>query len=201
MVWVAQLQMAVQENPWWAVYTHSCPHCSSLQVPRIDIELPVNALELNPALAVLYGQDCISEIDTDMSDLESDGDNSSDYDVVFSSSPSAPPAVSGSVKTPDFLPATGPDKSKFFSEETNRSLLKLMRHARHCPGTHCVRGPEHAAACRSTKLLMLHLRDCSCYSEDNKVQCSMPWCGPCQPLLQHLMHCTQPTTCTLCVVK
>ena len=184
--------MAVQENPWWAVYTHSCPHCSSLQVPRIDIELPVNALELNPALAVLYGQDCISEIDTDMSDLESDGDNSSDYEVVFSSTP---PAV------PDSLSPTEPDNSKLLSEETNRSLLRLMCHARYCPGTHCVRGPEHAAVCRSTKLLMLHLRDCLCYSEDNKVQCSMPWCGPCQPLLQHLMHCSQPTTCTLCVVK
>lgn len=38
-------------------------------------------------------------------------------------------------------------------------LLVLMSHARTCPGRHA--NPQHADVCRSTKFLMLHMRDCN----------------------------------------
>ncbi|KAG5181792.1 hypothetical protein JKP88DRAFT_257864 [Tribonema minus] len=38
-------------------------------------------------------------------------------------------------------------------------LLVLMGHARECPGKHA--DPRHAEVCRSTKFLMLHIRDCN----------------------------------------
>lgn len=38
-------------------------------------------------------------------------------------------------------------------------LLVLMSHARTCPGRHA--NPQHAEVCRSTKFLMLHMRDCT----------------------------------------
>lgn len=38
-------------------------------------------------------------------------------------------------------------------------LLVLMSHARTCPGRHAK--AQHAEVCRSTKFLMLHIRDCT----------------------------------------
>lgn len=38
-------------------------------------------------------------------------------------------------------------------------LLVLMAHARTCPGRHAK--AQHADVCRSTKFLMLHMRDCT----------------------------------------
>ena len=37
-------------------------------------------------------------------------------------------------------------------------LLVLMEHARGCSGSHA--DAQHAQVCRSTKFLMLHIRDC-----------------------------------------
>ena len=46
----------VQENSWWAIYRHSCPHCGEVQVPRIDINAEQNAMELDVNVMALYGE-------------------------------------------------------------------------------------------------------------------------------------------------
>jgi hypothetical protein len=79
----------VQDNPWWAVYTHECPHCHALQVPRIDINAPTNAVSLDPNVTALYteGGDINCEESVNLSDLFTSDDDScsdmsgSDYDT------------------------------------------------------------------------------------------------------------------------
>lgn len=49
--------MSVQENPWWAVFVHECPSCKVSQVPRLDINLACNAIDLDPNIVALYGEE------------------------------------------------------------------------------------------------------------------------------------------------
>lgn len=49
-------QLIVTDNPWWAVYTHECPSCRKIQIPRIDITNSNNAIELDPNIIALYGE-------------------------------------------------------------------------------------------------------------------------------------------------
>jgi len=37
-------------NPWWALAQHECPKCHKVQIPRVDISAPANAIEYHPAL-------------------------------------------------------------------------------------------------------------------------------------------------------
>jgi hypothetical protein len=37
-------------NPWWALSQHECPKCHKVQIPRVDIGAPANAIEYHPAL-------------------------------------------------------------------------------------------------------------------------------------------------------
>jgi hypothetical protein len=38
------------DNPWWALAQHECSKCCKMQIPRIDIGAPANAIEYHPAL-------------------------------------------------------------------------------------------------------------------------------------------------------
>ena len=40
----------------WAVYMHECPRCKQIQIPRLDINTPSNAIELDPNTMALYGE-------------------------------------------------------------------------------------------------------------------------------------------------
>ena len=35
---------------------HECPRCKQLQIPRLDITIPSNAIELDPNTTALYGE-------------------------------------------------------------------------------------------------------------------------------------------------
>jgi hypothetical protein len=37
-------------NPWWVLTSHECPKCGKVQIPRLDISAPANAIEYHPAL-------------------------------------------------------------------------------------------------------------------------------------------------------
>ncbi|KAJ1411113.1 hypothetical protein B484DRAFT_455695 [Ochromonadaceae sp. CCMP2298] len=73
-------------------------------------------------------------------------------------------------------------------------LLVLMCHARTCTAAH---SEEHAQICKSTKYLMLHLRDCSGTDLHGRA-CLFPWCRPCRRMLRHLTECYEPDTCEVC---
>eukprot|EP00607_Mallomonas_marina_P000157 CAMPEP_0182428082 /NCGR_PEP_ID=MMETSP1167-20130531/21007_1 /TAXON_ID=2988 /ORGANISM="Mallomonas Sp, Strain CCMP3275" /LENGTH=403 /DNA_ID=CAMNT_0024610743 /DNA_START=34 /DNA_END=1246 /DNA_ORIENTATION=- len=48
-------EITVEENSWWAIYVQECPHCNELQIPRIDINSSINAIESDPNMIALYG--------------------------------------------------------------------------------------------------------------------------------------------------
>ena len=166
--------MSVQENPWWAVFSHECPSCKATQVPRFDINLPCNAIDLDPNIVALYGEgmedeDCMADDDEDEDDDEV-GEDGQDEEEPF-----------GSEGTLD--------------QDEASKLLVLMCHARTCTGEH--ESAKHADICKSTKFLMLHIRDCNgidIYGND----CKFPWCTKCKRMLKHLTRCYEPSKCSIC---
>jgi TAZ zinc finger len=164
--------MGVQENPWYTVCIHECPHCKMQQVPKFDINAPCNSIELDPNIIALYGEgvddeDCVGEED----EVEDgNGEDQEEEDHPF-----------------------GTEGSLEFEEASK--LLVLMCHARTCTGVHT--SAKHSEICKSTKFLMLHIRDCNgidIYGND----CKFPWCTPCKRMLKHLTRCYEPTKCSIC---
>ena len=80
-------------------------------------------------------------------------------------------------------------------KEEASKLLVLMCHARVCSGSHS--SAKHADICKSTKFLMLHIRDCRGVDLHGR-ECLFPWCGPCKKMLKHLAQCFTPETCHVC---
>lgn len=162
-------QMTVDQNPWWAIYTHECPKCRQKQVPRIDIHAASNAIELDPNVIALYGEGVDDSTDDESYDECINDDNSVDEEIF--------------------------DGEGLLNSEEASKLLVLMCHARTCSGEH--QSAQHAEVCKSTKFLMLHIRDCRGVVASGE-QCSLPWCAPCKRMLQHLTQCFNPTSCAVC---
>jgi hypothetical protein len=74
-------------------------------------------------------------------------------------------------------------------------LLILMAHASSCPGRH--KSAKHGEVCRSTKWMMLHVRDCPGTTSSYDV-CPFAWCRKVKHLLFHLVSCTKPRCCAIC---
>lgn len=55
----------------------------------------------------------------------------------------------------------------------------------------------HQELCRSTKYMMLHVRDCPGTTATFDV-CPFPWCRKVKHLLYHLVTCSDTNTCMLC---
>eukprot|EP00984_Skeletonema_dohrnii_P024004 scaffold13115_cov139-Skeletonema_dohrnii-CCMP3373.AAC.2 len=53
-------------NPWWVLTSHECPKCGKVQIPRLDISAPANAIEYHPALLAHMddGNSKMSAVDT-----------------------------------------------------------------------------------------------------------------------------------------
>jgi len=53
-------------NPWWVLTSHECPKCGKVQIPRLDISAPANAIEYHPALLAHMdeGNSKMSSVDT-----------------------------------------------------------------------------------------------------------------------------------------
>merc|ERR1711998_46795 len=167
--------MTVQENPWWAVFIHECPHCKSNQVPRFDINAPNNAIELDPNIVALYGEgvddddDCVLDDEDEEDEEDENGENQPEEECF---------GVEGCL-----------------DHDEASKLLVLMCHARTCTGIHA--SQKHADVCKSTKFLMLHIRDCNgidIYGNN----CKFSWCMPCKRMLQHLTRCQEPAKCAIC---
>jgi len=89
---------------------------------------------------------------------------------------------------------TGPT----LSDRESSRLLILMGHASTCPCLH--KSSEHRDICRSTKWMMLHIRDCPGTTSTFDV-CPFPWCRKVKHLLYHLVSCVEPETCRICSPK
>jgi len=87
------------------------------------------------------------------------------------------------------------DGEGLFSYEEGAKLLTLMCHARTCTGLH--KSIQHANVCKSTKFLMLHIRDCSS-NDFQSCLCKFSWCRPGKRMLDHLTHCYDSASCVVC---
>lgn len=59
---------------------------------------------------------------------------------------------------------------------------------------------EQRDVCKSTKWMMLHVRDCPGTTSTFDV-CPFPWCRKVKHLLYHLVSCQEPDTCSICSPK
>lgn len=59
---------------------------------------------------------------------------------------------------------------------------------------------KHRDVCRSTKYMMLHIRDCPGTTTSFDV-CPFPWCRKVKHLLYHLVSCQKPKACSICTPK
>lgn len=166
-------QVSSPDNPWWAIVVHECPKCHGKQVPRFDITSAANAIELDPNVSALYGEGVEDSCD----DESYDG---SDCDEADEENDEEKKPFNGN--------------GRLSSEEASK-LIILMVHARTCNGRHA--SPKHAEVCNSTKMLMLHIRDCSGF-DVNRQPCRYPWCSPCKYMLNHLTRCYNPSQCSVC---
>lgn len=175
----------VADNPWWAVYHHSCPSCHMNQVPRIDITKESNAIEADPNVMALYGEgvdDSADEADDDeeVEDVSlDDADDKSSLDEYCSSS---------------FFVNCFDCEGQFALKDASK-LLVLMRHAKTCCGYHS--SAKLASVCSYTKYMMLHLRDCKCKHSD----CIYSWCDPSKIMIQHISSCADTSICQMCTPK
>jgi hypothetical protein len=192
----------------------------ALQVPRIDISAPANAIEYHPALlahadenggvstapvapAVDHPPLSISH-SADMTDDESLGlsDVSSDCGDISTDDEDSIESVIGRLDS-SLSPGDRAEQERFGAEYTgpkldNREasrLLILMGHASTCPCQHS--NERHAETCRSVKWMMLHVRDCPGTTANFDV-CPFPWCRKVKHLLYHLVSCQDPASCEIC---
>lgn len=179
-----QYQHSIVENSWWAVAYQQCKKCNQMQIPRIDIMAEANAIEHDPNVQALYGEgledsgdEQIIEGDTTEEGLYQEGEEEVGQE--------------GAEEGDHF----GSGADGLLEREEASKLLVLMCHARTCTGVH--NSTKHAEICRSTKFLMLHIRDCSGVDVHGR-PCRFPWCLPCKRMLQHLTHCYDPTSCSVC---
>ena len=179
----------VLENPWWAVYEHECPQCQAIQIPRIDINIQANAIELDPNVVALYGEGV-----DDSGDDNCDNDDEED-EVEEQREKADPQSVANSDAVEVVQDTNIFDGEGLLKAEEASKLLVLMCHARTCTGDHSL--PKHSEICKSTKFLMLHIRDCDGTDVHGR-ECQFPWCLPCKRMLVHLTQCLDPKSCKIC---
>jgi len=133
-----------------------------------------------------------------------EGGSSAPLAITAESSSSLDAAELGAVTSNVAVTATAAEVEKerdvfggegLFSYEEGAKLLALMCHARTCTGLH--KSAQHAAVCKSTKFLMLHIRDCSS-NDFQSCLCKLPWCKPGKRMLEHLTHCYDSNSCIVC---
>jgi len=214
-------------NPWWALAQHKCPKCQKTQIPRIDITSPANAIEYHPALlshledggrggggsipannaqTVAPSMPIVSQIPDSSNSINSESDSDlselSDDNISIGSLKAA--ELESELQS--MTPAERAEHETFgneyegpvLSEEHAAKLLILMGHASTCPCHH--KSEKIKDVCRSTKYMMLHVRDCPGTTSTCDV-CPFPWCRKIKHLLYHLVSCSDPDQCAICSPK
>lgn len=160
----------MHENPWYTVYKHTCPHCHQLQVPTFDINLPINARELDPNVEYFYNQ----VKDDEFLDLN-DVDESPDFSLEMTE-PVFRLVFADQIKDDNDQVSSS---WKYWQENVNLRLLALVSHAV-CCNTFQHSSAKHTNLCRNTKILLLHIAGCQ------KIDCLFPLCSQCRPVLSYL---------------
>jgi hypothetical protein len=155
-----------------------------------------NAIELDPNVIALYGEGIEDSGEDGGVDEYSDEE---EYEVEGVDDGEEVTIV-GDNSAETLGPVNAQEEKAFdgdglLAKEEASKLLVLMCHARTCNGSHA--SAKHAEICKSTKFLMLHIRDCKGTDMHGR-DCMFPWCKPCKKMLKHLTQCFEPETCTVC---
>eukprot|EP01041_Mallomonas_annulata_P005795 gene5795-11698_t len=168
-------QRVVDENSWWAVYVHECPHCRESQVPRIDINAGPNAIELDPNMIALYGE---GSADSDNEeDEDSEYEYMSDDDDMDLDNNNIIHTIGG---------AYSPSSSSSSSHNQSQSSL-LEQINTDCP---CVASPSISGGGGGGRS--------SGSGGGGGGDCVLSWCLPVKKMLFHLTHCQLQNTCAVC---
>ena len=178
---------------------HECPRCKHIQIPRIDINLASNAIELDPNNTALYGEGIEETGESSGDGFENndeyftDTDENDDEDISNNNmnNNNKNSEMEGEEEEEKLFDSEG-----LLSKEDAAKLLVLMNHARTC-GQEMHASSRHAEVCKSTKFLMLHIRDCRGVDLHGR-DCLLPWCAPCRKMLKHLSQCPEPEGCPVC---
>jgi hypothetical protein len=148
-----------------------------------------------PTTTVKYDGD-LDSLGSEISNDESDRLYLSDDDSLYSAEfdPEAVASMSPSEQAENERFGMEYGGPSLTDGEASR-LLILMGHASSCPGRH--KSAKHGEVCRSTKWMMLHVRDCPGTTSSYDV-CPFAWCRKVKHLLFHLVSCTKPQCCTIC---
>jgi len=204
-------------NPWWALSSHECAKCGKIQIPRLDISSPANAIDYHPALLVHATADESSKgsskpvavssvskqgLQTSEELMEQDEDNEGSVmdDIDDKDSFDSDSDESGFEENTQTTQAQNEDfgekySGPKFNEYDASRLLVLMGHAATCPGRH--EHEKHRECCTNVKFMMLHVRDCPGTTSSNDI-CPFPWCRKTKHLLYHLISCPSSDNCKIC---
>lgn len=196
----------VYENPWYVVPKHVCPYCTKEQIPTFDINLPINARELDPNVEYFYNQIKDDEF-IDLSQVDDCEDfalemsepvfylvfqeHLSDHNNTASSSSTHHHQVHGG----DDLSTTASTEDGVLVEDdrVKRSnvqnlasnvdlrLLALVLHAVRCD-TWQHSSAKETSLCRNMKILLLHIVNCK------SLDCMFPHCTACRSVLSYLSN-------------
>ena len=200
---------------------------TSFQIPRIDITSPANAIEYHPALlshledggrggagsipassaqAMAPTMPIVSQIPDSANSINSESDSDlselSDDNISIGSLRAA--ELESELQS--MTPAERAEHETFgkeyegpvLADDHAAKLLILMSHASTCPCQH--KSEKHRDVCRSTKYMMLHVRDCPGTTATGDV-CPFPWCRKVKHLLYHLISVEDPDQCRICSPK
>jgi hypothetical protein len=166
----------VYSNPWYCIHRQSCPHCGKEQIPMLDINLPINARELDPNMEFYYNEMTDEEFLPGFSEIVENCDE-------FSSELSEP--VIKLLFAENFFE---PAQAKYLQEHVSLKLLLLIVHAVRCSKQTSISSssslhlnPKHLTICRNAQVLLLHLMNCR-----KATDCLFPFCTACRPVLCYL---------------
>lgn len=156
-------QRMTSDNAWWSVQCEQCPICFETQYPYIDIDEPLNAMELDPNAAVVYSEGSANvgqEAITAMLGLEGGSfrrtpaiQNCTVHDHSDAMTPTSNIIASLDAETGQWFDGA---TSRTLRSKDAAQLLQLMRHARQCRAQHVQSQAQEA--CTNIKLVMLHVR-------------------------------------------
>ena len=141
-------------NPWWSLISHECVKCGKVQIPRLDISSPENAIEYHPALLAHANEDSSksqkNNTNTSLSRINIKGymsshtvfkDSSLDDNFIASDDDFYSTDSDTSI-TDDMSPSTQAENEDFgrdysgpkFTDYDASRLLIMIEHASTCPG-------------------------------------------------------------------
>jgi hypothetical protein len=165
----------VYSNPWYSIHRQSCPHCRKEQIPMLDINLPINARELDPNMEFYYNEMTDEEFLPGFVEII---DNCEEFSLELLCEP-----MLRLVFAESFYPSS---VASSLQKLIDLPLLSLLIHGLRCSKSPALAAslhinPKHGSLCRNVQVLLLHM--IGCLKSSN---CLFPFCSNARPILSYL---------------